>query len=78
MKAQQIACACALAALTLTACERGGDDGASQKTKGHIESAAGSMIGSDKLKRDGKKDEVVGGVKGAVGDVKDAVHDAAH
>jgi uncharacterized protein YjbJ (UPF0337 family) len=63
--------------LALAACNRGGDSGAAQKTTGQIESAAGSLTGNDKLKQDGKKDEVIGGVKSAVGDVKNAVHDAS-
>lgn len=76
-KALALAAASCLAVFALAACDKHGDDGAAQKTTGHIESAAGSITGSEKLKRDGKKDEVVGGVKSAVGDVKDAVHDAA-
>ncbi len=60
----------------LSACNSG--DGGGQKTKGQIESAAGSLTGDAKLKRDGKKDEVVGGVKKTLGDVKSAVHDATH
>jgi uncharacterized protein YjbJ (UPF0337 family) len=64
------------AAASLAACGSGDGDG--QKTKGQFESAAGSLTGDSKLKNDGKKDEVVGGVKNTVGDVKDAVHDATH
>jgi len=63
-------------AASLAACDSGGGGG--QKTKGQIESAAGSLTGDAKLKREGKKDEVVGGVKQTVGDVKAAVHDATH
>ncbi len=67
---------CLLAvALALGGCGR--RDGDVQKTQGHIESAAGSLTGDSKLKNNGKKDEVVGGVKNTVGDLKDAVHDAA-
>jgi len=66
----------ALAATGLTACDRSHESGASQKTIGHVESAAGDLTGSDKLKHAGKHDEVVGGVKSAVGDVKDSVKDA--
>jgi uncharacterized protein YjbJ (UPF0337 family) len=62
------------AALLLAACDRG--EGAGQKTKGNFESAAGSLTGDSKLKNQGKKDQVVGGVKNTVGDLKDAVHDA--
>jgi len=63
-------------AVSVTACNSG--DGGGQKTKGQLESAAGSLTGDAKLKRQGQKDEVVGGVKKTVGDVKDAVHDATH
>jgi uncharacterized protein YjbJ (UPF0337 family) len=63
-------------AASLSGCDSG--DGGGQKTKGQIESAAGSLTGDAKLKNDGKKDEVVGGVKKTVGDLKGAVQDAAH
>jgi uncharacterized protein YjbJ (UPF0337 family) len=63
-------------AASLAACDSGGGGG--QKTKGQVESAVGSLTGDSKLKNEGKKDEVVGGVKKTVGDVKDAVHDATH
>jgi uncharacterized protein YjbJ (UPF0337 family) len=61
---------------SLAACGSGG--GAGQKTKGQVESAVGGLTGDAKLKREGKKDQVVGGVKKTVGDLKDAVHDATH
>ena len=64
------------AAVTLGACSQGDDHGSVQKATGHIESAAGDLTGSDKLKGQGKHDEVVGGMKSAVGDVKDTVKDA--
>lgn len=70
-----IACAGLIATVGLGACGKS-HDGAAQETKGHLESAAGSLTGNDKLKREGKKDEVVGGVKSAVGELKDAAHDA--
>jgi uncharacterized protein YjbJ (UPF0337 family) len=66
----------ALMCAGVAACDRSGSDGAAQKTTGHIESAIGSVTGDQSLKRQGKKDEVVGGVKSAVGDAKDAIHDA--
>ena len=56
-------------------CDRG--EGAGQKTKGQIESAAGAVTGDAHLKNEGKKDEVVGGVKNTIGDLKGAVHDAS-
>ena len=62
----------------LAGCGDKTDGGAGQKTAGHIESAAGEVTGSDHLKREGKKDEVVGGVKSTAHDLKDAVHDATH
>ncbi len=66
---------CALAG-SLAACDSGGGSG--QKAKGQLESAAGSITGDAKLKREGQKDQVVGGVKKTVGDMKAAVHDATH
>ena len=65
-----------LSATTLAGCSKGHDSGAVQKATGRFESAVGDLTGSEKLKRDGKKDEVIGGVKSVVGDVKDTVHDA--
>jgi uncharacterized protein YjbJ (UPF0337 family) len=65
-----------LTATALVACDRGHESGAEQKTVGHIESAAGELTGSDKLKSAGRHDEVVGGVKTVAGDVKDTVKDA--
>jgi len=67
----------AAAAALLGACTKHDSDGSVQKATGHLESAAGDLTGSWKLKRDGKKDEVEGGVKSVVGDVKDTIHDAA-
>jgi uncharacterized protein YjbJ (UPF0337 family) len=71
-----LAATLALAAATLSACDRSHESGATQKAIGHVESAAGDLTGSDKLRRDGRHDEVVGGVKTVVGDVKDTVKDA--
>jgi uncharacterized protein YjbJ (UPF0337 family) len=65
-----------LTATSLVACDRDNQSGAMQKATGHIESAAGELTGNDKLKREGRKDEVVGGVKSVAGDVKDTVKDA--
>jgi uncharacterized protein YjbJ (UPF0337 family) len=65
-----------VAAAALGACAKHDDNGAIQKATGHIESAAGDLTGSSKLKHDGKKDEIEGGVKSVVGDVKDTIHDA--
>ena len=64
----------AVALLTLAACNK--DSGHEQKTAGKIESGLGSVTGDKKLKREGKKDEVVGGVKSAGSDLKGALKDA--
>jgi uncharacterized protein YjbJ (UPF0337 family) len=66
----------ALALVAVSGCDRG--SGAGQKTAGRIESGVGSITGDKHLKREGKKDEVVGGVKSAVSDLKGAVNDATH
>ncbi len=66
-----------LSSVTLVACDRDNQSGASQKATGRVESAVGEITGDPKLKSDGKKDEVVGGFKTVVGDVKDTVKDAA-
>ena len=76
MRSMSLTVAIALALAPLAACDGGSGQG--QKTAGHIESAVGSVTGDAHLKREGKKDEVVGGVKSAVGDLKGAVKDAAH
>lgn len=70
-----IATGMAIAAV-LAGCDKSSGQG--QKTAGHIESGVGSLTGDRHLQREGKKDEVVGGVKSAAGDIKDAVKDAAH
>ncbi|MDG2530258.1 CsbD family protein [Caulobacter endophyticus] len=67
--------AIAAAALALTACGDK-DSGHAQKTEGEIKSAVGSAIGDKDLKKEGKKDEVVGGVKSAGEDLKAAAKDA--
>lgn len=76
MRFQTILLTAAIGALAapLAACDTG--EGAGQKTKGQIESAAGSLTGNAKLKQDGRKDQVVGGVKNTLGDLKAAVRDA--
>lgn len=68
--------ACLFAGLALAGCDGGSGHG--QQAAGHVESAVGSVTGDDKLKHEGKKDEVVGGVKSAVGDLKHAAKDATH
>jgi len=69
-------CTTFAAALAFSACGRSHEDGGQQKAKGQIESGVGSFFGDSKLKKQGRKDEVVGDVKGGLGGLKDAVHDA--
>jgi len=45
------------------------------KTKGKIKQSVGDLTHNKKLKREGKRDELRGKVKGAFEDVKDAVQD---
>jgi uncharacterized protein YjbJ (UPF0337 family) len=47
------------------------------KTKGKIKQVAGTLVGNDKLKADGKVDELKGKVKGALEDIKHAAKRAA-
>lgn len=67
--------AIAAAALALTACGDK-DSGHAQKTEGEIKSAVGDLTGDKDLQKEGKRDEVVGGVKSAGEDLKDAAKDA--
>lgn len=46
--------------------------------KGRIKQAVGSLIGDQKLKKEGEKDELKGQLEGAVKDVQHAVKDAKH
>jgi len=46
------------------------------KTKGKIKQAVGILVGNDKLRKEGERDELKGEVKGAIEDVKEAVKDA--
>jgi len=71
-----LAAACILS-VSLAGC---GDSksGSAQKTSGQFKEAAGGLIGDKSLKREGQKDQVVGGVKETAADVKDAVKDATN
>ncbi|MBN9319626.1 MAG: CsbD family protein [Caulobacterales bacterium] len=64
--------ALALGLMSVAACEKH-EDGATQQTKGEIKEGVGGLIGDQNLKREGQKDQVVGGVKETVEDVGDAV-----
>lgn len=69
--------ALALAALALGVAACDGGSGSGQKTKGDVKEAVGSITGDQDLKREGQKDQVIGGVKETVHDAKEAVKDAA-
>jgi uncharacterized protein YjbJ (UPF0337 family) len=56
----------------LSACDK--EAGRKQETVGKVESGVGTVIGDKDLKKEGKEDKVVGGVK--QGDLKGAVKDA--
>ena len=46
------------------------------KTKGKIKRVVGEAVGNKKLEREGKADELAGGAKAVVEDVKDAAKEA--
>jgi len=50
--------------------------GKTDKAKGRIKEAAGALTNDKSLKREGKIDQIVGGVKEAVENVVDTVKDA--
>jgi uncharacterized protein YjbJ (UPF0337 family) len=50
-------------------------DGDSDKAKGRVKEAAGSLTGDDSLKNEGKVDRASGGVKDKVGDAADKAKD---
>lgn len=50
-------------------------DGAEKQVGGKIKEAAGKVIGDEKMKHEGKVDQVEGKVQSAVGGVKDALKD---
>ena len=64
--------ALALGLMSVAACGKS-EDGATQQTKGEIKEGVGGLVGDQDLKREGQKDQVVGGVKETVEDVGDAV-----
>jgi uncharacterized protein YjbJ (UPF0337 family) len=51
--------------------------GGIEKLGGRIKEAAGALTGNDKLKNEGRVDQVKGGAHQVLGDLKDAVHDVA-
>ena len=53
-------------------------EGRIDQLKGNIKEVTGKVIGSDKLKAEGKADEVVGKVQANVGDAKETIKDAVN
>ena len=51
-------------------------DGSLKNIGGKVKEAAGNVTGDEKLKAEGKADQVAGKVQNAVGGVKDSVRDA--
>jgi uncharacterized protein YjbJ (UPF0337 family) len=49
--------------------------GAAQNMKGKVKEAAGKAMGDEKMKQEGRADQVAGKVRNAVGGVKDAVRE---
>ena len=50
-------------------------DGAAKEMGGKVKEAAGHVTGDEKLKAEGKADQVVGKVQNTVGGVKDSLRD---
>jgi uncharacterized protein YjbJ (UPF0337 family) len=46
--------------------------GAAQKIGGHVEEAAGALVGDERLKEAGREDQLKGAAREAWGNVKDA------
>jgi uncharacterized protein YjbJ (UPF0337 family) len=55
-----------------------GDDGTTDKVKGHLKEAGGDLTGDDSLKNEGKVDRATGGVKEKVGDAGDKIKDVVN
>lgn len=51
-------------------------EGAGKNIGGKVKEAAGKVTGDEKLKAEGRADQVEGKVQNAVGGVKDSVRDA--
>ena len=50
--------------------------GEADKISGRVKQAAGDLTDDQELRREGKKDEAAGKVKGAIDDAKDILNDA--
>jgi len=53
-------------------------DGAAKNMGGKIKEAAGNITGDEKLKAEGKADQVSGKIQNAVGGIKDTLKDDHH
>ena len=51
-------------------------EGAAKNMGGNVKEAAGKLTGDEKLKAEGRADQVEGKVQNAVGGVKDALRDS--
>jgi uncharacterized protein YjbJ (UPF0337 family) len=51
-------------------------DGAAKNIGGKAKEAAGKVLGDEKLKAEGRTDQMTGKIQNAVGGAKDAVRDA--
>lgn len=52
-------------------------EGAAKNVGGNVKEAAGKLTGDEKLKAEGRADQVEGKVQNAVGGAKDALRDAS-
>lgn len=53
-------------------------EGAARNMGGNIKEAAGKVTGDEKLKAEGRADQVEGKVQNAVGGMKDSMRDNSH
>ncbi len=53
-------------------------EGAAKTAGGNIKEAAGKMTGDEKLKAEGRAEQVEGKIQNTVGGIKDALHDQKH
>jgi uncharacterized protein YjbJ (UPF0337 family) len=51
-------------------------EGSLNQAKGKMKEAAGKLVGDDKLKSEGKADQVAGKVQNTIGGIKDSVRKA--
>ena len=50
--------------------------GSAQNVKGKVKEAAGKALGDEKMKQEGRGDQVAGKVRNAVGGIRDTIRDA--